>query len=83
MRFGNEEIELNDKGRACADRRDPDGSLTSLREAREHYEAGNRKQGDAMVVLIVLRGHELGDADMTRAARELAASELSQTARGR
>lgn len=81
MRIGGEEVQINDKGRACADRRDADGTLTCLREAREHYERGDRKRGDAMVILVVLRGYELGDEAMTSAARELAESELAQNAR--
>jgi hypothetical protein len=72
MRLEDMTIELNLRGRTLADRRDPDGGFTCLREAREHYARGERKHGDAAVLLIELRAMELGDMEMAATARAAA-----------
>lgn len=63
--------ELTEQGRAHADRLDPDGKRAAFREARQHYAAGQRAKGDAMVVLLCCRAVELGDKELLAQAREL------------
>lgn len=64
---------LTDRHRAEADRREPDGAITSLLAARELYRrAIDREHADRLVHVVYLRGVELGDHKMIDAALDVA-----------
>lgn len=64
---------LTDNHRADADRRDPDGAITSLTVARELYRRKvDREYADRLVMAVYLRGVELSNYRMQEAAFDLA-----------
>jgi len=66
-------LTLTDAQREQADRCDPDGQITSLREAREFYRRGNMKQtADELVEVVYARACELHDHRAAHIAMDLA-----------
>jgi len=64
---------LTDRHRAEADRRDSNGAITSLTVARELYRRQiDREYADRLVMVVYLRGLELGDDRMMDQALDLA-----------
>lgn len=68
--FEGETFHLTQAAVEIVERRDDDGGITTLREAREHYKAGDFVKADSLVLLVAMYGMTFGNHELIEAARK-------------